>query len=294
MSTYCVLGEGQAPGTSVPCSPPWERRPDVFSGGRCRGLSWREGTQRWPLRCAREGLEAAPHPPTPRTAWACPRRPRACAVGPVGAPRPFHVLSRLFAASCASYSFSFLSPQGLSLAAQGPSAPFWSGTAALGAWGPGAGSLRAHPACGCPSGGGAAGQAGLLHPRPRQACRCPHCCAPRHAHPTAPPQLLGHRPRCSRRALPLAAADSQAATLGGGQTRGPPQRCPRGGGTWGPGAGSRWPTTRPSLRCQSQSPPRRCACFSLCRGRCHLSIRTPGSRGAGPAGVPVWGPGRGS
>ncbi|XP_069914880.1 guanine nucleotide exchange factor VAV2 isoform X3 [Oryctolagus cuniculus] len=29
-------------------------------------------------------------------------------------------------ASCASYNFSFLSPQGLGLAAQGPSAPFWS------------------------------------------------------------------------------------------------------------------------------------------------------------------------
>ncbi|XP_045702021.1 guanine nucleotide exchange factor VAV2 isoform X1 [Phyllostomus hastatus] len=29
-------------------------------------------------------------------------------------------------ASCASYNFSFLSPQGLSFAAQGPSAPFWS------------------------------------------------------------------------------------------------------------------------------------------------------------------------
>lgn len=46
-----------------------------------------------------------------------------------------HALSRLFAASCASYSFSFLSPQGLSLAPQGSSSPFWPGTAALGAWG---------------------------------------------------------------------------------------------------------------------------------------------------------------
>lgn len=39
-----------------------------------------------------------------------------------------YAFSCLFAASCASYNFSFLSPQGLSFAPQGPSAPFWSGT----------------------------------------------------------------------------------------------------------------------------------------------------------------------
>lgn len=49
-----------------------------------------------------------------------------CLVGPSLA--PFHGLSRLFAASCASSNFSFLSPQGLGLASQGSSAPFWSGT----------------------------------------------------------------------------------------------------------------------------------------------------------------------
>ncbi|KAJ1077747.1 hypothetical protein K5549_011074 [Capra hircus] len=41
-------------------------------------------------------------------------------------------------ASCASYNFSFLSPQGLGLASQGSSTPFWSGTAAArGRGGPG-------------------------------------------------------------------------------------------------------------------------------------------------------------
>lgn len=64
---------------------------------------------------------------------------------------PFHLLSRLFAASCASHNFSFLSPQGLSFASQGSSAPFWSGTSALGAWGgrPAA-SCLAGLARGCP------------------------------------------------------------------------------------------------------------------------------------------------
>lgn len=57
-----------------------------------------------------------------------PAPPHPCALSAL----PFHVLSRLFAASCASYNFSFLSPQGLSFASQGSSTPFWSGTAGAG------------------------------------------------------------------------------------------------------------------------------------------------------------------
>lgn len=49
-----------------------------------------------------------------------PRPPASCPLS--------YAFSCLFAASCASYNFSFLSPQGLSFAPQGPSAPFWSGT----------------------------------------------------------------------------------------------------------------------------------------------------------------------
>lgn len=72
--------------------------------------------------------------PLPLPAAARRLRPRARE--PSGRARPaFHALAS--AASCASYSFSLLSPQGLSLAPQGPSSPFWPGTAALGAWGTG-------------------------------------------------------------------------------------------------------------------------------------------------------------
>lgn len=39
-------------------------------------------------------------------------------------------LSNLSAASCASYNFSFLSPQGLNFSSQSSSSPFWSGTSA--------------------------------------------------------------------------------------------------------------------------------------------------------------------
>lgn len=52
--------------------------------------------------------------------------PHACFSKPF--PALFPPLSPLSAASCASYNFSFLSPQGLNFSSSQSSAPFWSGT----------------------------------------------------------------------------------------------------------------------------------------------------------------------
>lgn len=212
MSPRRVLGKGRAiRACGSPCTPPWARGASVL----------------------------APAPPG--------RSPAAfaCEPEPSGRARmPAHLLSRLFAASCASYNFSFLSPQGLSLAPQGSSSPFWPGTAALGAWGRPAASCparlaRGHPlahgpcltasaaACGgCwqrhrardGEGGGLAGGRGCCRRRGHRQARLGAALL------TPSPGTLPRRPlpclsatvlRCSLRALPLVAANSQAATLGG-------------------------------------------------------------------------------
>lgn len=56
-------------------------------------------------------------------------------------------LSNLVAASCASYNFSFLSPQGLNFSSQSSSSPFWSGTGASPLWR----DLPPSPGCSSPS-----------------------------------------------------------------------------------------------------------------------------------------------
>lgn len=207
---------------------PWERRPDLLSGGRCRELNWREGTTEvatvpvpgWTLRPPQLLGRPGPLP--------CRRRP--CAVGPVDAPLPpftFSLASLQLPAPPTTFLFSVLRASALLLRAP----PLPSGQVPLpsGHGGPGMGCLLAHPACRCPGGGGrAGGQAGLLHLRTPSGLALPRCCHPSTRSPMAPPQLLGHRPRCSLRALPLVAAGSQAAS--GEQTRGPTQRCRRGGG----------------------------------------------------------------
>lgn len=96
-------------------------------------------------------LPLIPRPRTvPQSAQHCP--PVRPALSAQSAPRsaPVHRLLPLTralasAASCASYNFSFLSPQGFGSAAQGPSAPFWSGTAAAARRGGGGGRSPAGP-----------------------------------------------------------------------------------------------------------------------------------------------------
>lgn len=128
--------------------PPGGHGPDLLS--RKQAGRWSQGSSEVAERPLCPGGPQSPRCRRPRwplsRAWAPSLLP---ATVPTSA--PFHVLSRLFAASCASYNFSFLSPQGLSFASQGSSAPFWSGTSALGAWGgrPAA-SCLAGLARGCP------------------------------------------------------------------------------------------------------------------------------------------------
>lgn len=118
MSTYCMRGPGAGPQARSPreevplvCCP--GRRCREVEGGRLGGAR---------AQVAR-GRPPAPRPHPAAAAVLCGSRGRSSA--------PCHLLSRLFAASCASYNFSFLSPQGLSFASPGPSAPFWSGQVPL-------------------------------------------------------------------------------------------------------------------------------------------------------------------
>lgn len=145
----CVgRGARLLPSVSPRASRPWEEM--VLICSRKRGEvdleQLRRGRAAPVPRWASEPT-LPPAPPGPSAGSG----PRPCCLQLCLPPPPFHVLSHLFAASCASYNFSFLSPQGLSFASQGSSAPFWSGTAALGAWGgrPAA-SCLAGLARGCP------------------------------------------------------------------------------------------------------------------------------------------------
>lgn len=151
---------------------------------------------------------------------------------------PAGLLSRsfsLFAASCVSYNFSFLSPQGLSSASQGSSAPFWSGTAgARGVGGPGLPPAGPQPlpqavrSCPQPSAGrgraavaprpgkgGPAARVGLRMMSGLASSYPPIAVASRTRAPCWPlPSLAATVPPCLLRALPPVAANSRAATLG--------------------------------------------------------------------------------
>ena len=217
-------------------------------------------------------------------------------------PAPFHGLSRLFAASCASYNFSFLSPQGLGLASQGSSAPFWSGTAAArGVGGPARPScLLAHsPGLEVSAAtGGRAGGTGKEGAQRggwgrcstcghNQAWRCPRLWP---AHPMTTPQPPATVPHCSPGALPLAAANSRVATLGvkGGAD---PGRASLGGspedlGDLGAEGQVLTDPGRSAVCCQIQSSPSSCV-FPL-PSRSLSSAHQDSWVPAGPVGFPVW------
>lgn len=232
----------------------------------CLGSGCREVAE---LRLCWVGLGRPSVPPAPSLGLG--PVPAACPVrcGSRGrSSAPFHVLSRLFAASCASYNFSFLSPQGLSFASQGSSAPFWSGTAALGEWG-------AHSPCLQVS----TGVRGAGDPAGRRGCGCtclalrPRCCPLSTRSARWPcPSFSVVVPRGPRRALRLVAASSRAAGLGGGPHSGLEE-------LWDVGAGGGVSVALTPWPLLPESEPSRLLCaLPLCHGHCHPSIWTPGSR----------------
>lgn len=208
-------------------------------------------------------------------------------------PFTFSLASLQLPAPPTTFLFSVLRASALLLRAP----PLPSGQVPLpsGRGGPGTGCCWPAPACRCPSGGGR-GAGGLLHPRTPaglalRSLRSPFSTLTRWPLPSC---LAIVRPRCSLRALPLVAADGQAAALGRGSTPGRPHSAPsEGWGDLGGGVPVADHTALPPLPEPEPEPSQLLCLLPLCRGHCHLPIRTPGSWGSGSSGVSSLGPWKG-